>query len=192
MRFTSVWKIGLGLLAAVVVVLAPGGSRASMTCALCRTTRVEEKFGLVTWENDTPNDCSRWYEAHVEPRHSHIWQKGSCRYFWTLFGSGVACGRSAPIRHIPPEIQLKFYQGFRDPRDAKQVFLTLSERTFYEQTIDEHDYPGKGYVMADAIESWVAHDSPGTWADWWAKAWKDHVDEHDRLAKWHQSNATLK
>lgn len=197
MRSISLIKIANGLVIIFVLAFAalslPIGSHSRMTCTLCRMSRVETQYYFMYWASESSNDCTRWYDAHVEARHAHAWLFAENHGPWSFFVRSSECNFNWPLSKIEPDTQIEFYRHFDDPREAKPVFLLLADREFIDQRIDTFDPETKGEVLAHAIVDWVRTDCPDTWADWWAKAWKDHVDAHeDWLAKWHQSNATLK
>src|SRR5690349_18353250 len=74
------------------------GSRRS-TCAACRLDRVEQHFLGFRWSEYEESDCSRWYVAHVERNHAHVWvNSGYCRRFGIPgIYSGYACTIGSPI-----------------------------------------------------------------------------------------------
>jgi hypothetical protein len=77
--FRNVLVVGfIGVVVLLLLSAKEVGSRASYRCLFCRLKRSETKFLGTTRSNDEETDCSRWYRAHVEPAHAHIWELGSC------------------------------------------------------------------------------------------------------------------
>lgn len=161
MRGFRVWVARgvLALAAAWCVEVA----RSSYTCAVCRLLRVDTECLGIVRSRYSENECSRWYVAHVEPTHGHVWRQGACTRLNNLFGvrTGFACRRDDPVWQIPPLFQQQIYQRFQDPREAKALFQNLSDA-------DARDDRGRPTVRA--LVEWEAQGFPDTWDLWWARS----------------------
>lgn len=163
------------------------------TCVLCRSYRRVTTYGLVPVTRRYETECSRWYAAHVEPRHAHIWERGTCVYesdFWG-FARGVGCcpGRF-PIWLLPPGTQMAAYQHFQDPLEARALFAGLTDARSRDDRLDEHD-EDKGHLTVQAIEAWASAGFPGTWSVWWDGWWAKHVAEHKEWLEWLEADSGL-
>ncbi len=153
------WRIlGIAIvtLMALILLVIPVGSRRRSTCAACRLDRVDHSLLGFTRSEFDPNECSRWYDAHVEPTHEHVWARlGHCRRIGIpfLFG-GYACSMGDPIAGLSPSWQLEVYRHFRDPLEAKRLFTDLKR------------WDGR---LMEAMGGWTSAGYPGTWEDWWSK-----------------------
>jgi hypothetical protein len=163
------------------------------TCVVCRRFRLTTTYaGLpVTKERDTA--CSRWYAAHVEPRHAHVWERSTCVYDSDLWGTpwGVGCRPGHyPIHLLPPDTQLAVYQHFKEPLKAKALFADLTDAKTHDDRIDEHD-EDKGHLIVRAIGEWETAGFPGTWDEWWGRWYGRHVAEHNEWLEWFHADSGL-
>jgi hypothetical protein len=184
--------IAFGVLA-LVVASAVQVSRLSHTCVACRLTRVDATcFGL-TRSTYYENECSRWYSAHVEPVHAHVWERGTCRYTSNLLGAPVSVGCRPghyPIRLLDPSTQMQVYLHFKDPLEAKKLFESLTDEKTHDDQLDEHD-EDRGHLMVRAIQQWEAEGFPGTWAESWTRFYTKHVEEHKERLTWLHSDSGM-
>lgn len=168
-------------------------SRLAQTCVVCRLTRVDSTcFGL-TRSTYRENECSRWYTAHVEPSHVHIWERGTCMYQSNLLGMPTRVGCNPghyPIMLLPPSTQLAVYQHFKVPLDAKKLFESLTDKKTHDDRLDEHD-EDRGHLMVEALRRWELADFPGTWDGWWAKFHAAHVLEHQEWLTWLRADSNM-
>jgi hypothetical protein len=163
------------------------------TCVLCRAYRRQTTYAFMPVTSHEENQCSRWYAAHVEPRHAHVWERGTCVYESDLWGSprSVACSSGHfPIWLLPPETQMAAYQHFQDPLEAKALFAGLTDARIHDDRLDEHD-DDKGHLIVKAIEEWAAAGFPGTWQAWWDAWWAKHVAEHKEWLEWLHADSDL-
>ena len=120
----------LGIVTLMVASCVPI-SRLGHTCGVCRMSRVDAAcFGL-THSTYHDNECSRWYLANVEPKHNHLWERGTYNNTTNLLGVGgrVGCNPGRyPIRLLAPSTQLHVYQHFKDPIEAKKLWLKMAIR----------------------------------------------------------------
>jgi hypothetical protein len=139
------------------------------------------------------NECSRWYTANVEPDHKHIWGNSTCTYSSNADGTrtGVGCnpGHFA-IWLLDPETQLAVYQYFKNPIDARDLFLNLADAKTGDNRLDGHD-KNKGELIVDALEEWEAAGFRGTWNEWWEPWYAKHVEEHKEWLTWLHSDSGL-
>jgi hypothetical protein len=125
------------------------------TCAACRLDRVDRGFLGFRWSAFEESECSRWYAAHVESRHTHIWAScGHCQRFGIpgIYG-GFACSIGEPIAGLSKSFQIRVYQRFRDPMKAKSLFLQL----------------GHDHQMMGALIEWMETDGKESWDEWWQR-----------------------
>jgi hypothetical protein len=170
-------KIGpfvvLGLLALAILSSLPVGTRSGSTCVVCRLWRSEIRLGL-TWTRYQDTECSLWYAEHVEPVHSHVWGRTSCAAMINVFGGrmGYACGSRHPILDLPSEDQMAVYQHFKDPAEARKLFLGL----------EGGEGPlgwGRGRLIAQAIRTWHLAGFPGDWESWRERYLAEQADGGD-------------
>jgi hypothetical protein len=128
----------------------PGTTRASQTCLICRLMRVDTTSLQRTTTKYEENECSRWYAANVEPHHKHVWEASTCVFISGPDGrsSSVACNPGRyPIWLLSPETQLTVYQHFKNPIDARELFLGLADAKTHNDRL-EHDQD-KGHLIVD-------------------------------------------
>jgi hypothetical protein len=166
---------------------------ASQTCLICRLRRVDTTSAQQTTTKYEENECSRWFAANVEPHHKHVWEDSTCTFVSDVDGTPafVACkpGHFA-IWLLSPETQLAVYQHFKNPIDARELFLSLADAKTYNDMLDEHD-ENKGQLIVDALEEWEAAVFPGTWKEWWEPWYAKHVEEHKEYLTWLHSDSGL-
>ena len=186
----------VGFIGSVVLLLLSAkdvGSRAIDRCLLCRLQRSETKLFGTTRSSYAETDCSRWYRAHVEPEHVHIWEPGSCTGLLNGIGMpiGVRCAAGYfPILLLDPSTQLRVYQHFPDPERAKALFASLThEKADRERR--EKDIESTGELIVRALNDWDAAGFPGSWDDWWDRWWQKHVKEHNDSLTWMRSGSGL-
>lgn len=160
---------GLALLVVPNVVV----TRLAFSCVVCRLLRLDRTCLGVTRSVYEENECSRWYPTHVEPSHVHNWERGSCQLLTTLSGRplAVACRSGcSPVRTLEPSTQMRFYQHFENPREAKALF-----EGFAGETVRFDDFGiVRGIFMAQAIREWEARGFPGTWDEWRVRFFAEH------------------
>ena len=62
-----------------------------------------------------------------------------------------AHGQHGPARG--PSTQMRVYQHFEDPLEAKKLFANLTDAKTHEDRLDEHD-EDRGHLMVDAMREW--------------------------------------
>lgn len=168
-------------------------SRLRHTCVICRLYRVDTMCLGLTHSAYSETDCSLWYSAHVEPMHAHVWERGTCSYMSNLlgysFGVGCSPGRF-PIVLLSPTTQLKVYQCFRDPLEAKALFADLTDSKTHDDRLDEDDVD-RGHLTVEAIKAWEVAGFPGTWNEWWSRFYAKHVEEHTQWLTWRDADTGL-
>lgn len=186
------WIIPLGVAALLAGLFVPV-SRLRHTCVVCRLSRLDTTaFGL-TRSAYAETDCSRWYAAHVEPRHDHLWERGTCRSTGNLIGMPMSVGGSPgrfPIHGLPTSVQKEVYRHFADPREAKRLFAGLTDARTRDDRLDEGDFD-RGRLTVDALEAWASAGFPGTWDAWWDKSRADHAAERKAMSAWIDSGTKL-
>lgn len=104
------WKFAIVAGVALVVANFITVSHSSYTCVLCRSYRFDWKCLGVVIPSYAETDCSRWYAAHVEPSHAHLWERGTCVSETNLLGRplrmdaaqvGSQSGGSIPTLNSP-------------------------------------------------------------------------------------------
>jgi hypothetical protein len=139
------------------------------------------------------NECSRWYPAHVEPSHAHVWERSTCEYTSNLLGMPVSVGcrpGGYPIWLLDPSTQLRVYQHFRDPLEAKKLFEGITDERSRDDRLDEED-EDRGHLTVRALKEWDVAGFPGTWAKWWERFLAKHVEEHKEWLTWLHSGSDL-
>ena len=102
-------------------------SRRPYTCSVCRTERVEHRWLGLGWSDLEENECSRWYQEHIERSHAHAWVKRGYRRRFGIPGlyGGYACVIGGPITGLSRRVQVDIYRHFEDPLEAKALFIRL-------------------------------------------------------------------
>lgn len=172
-----------------LVCLAIGGclvpvDSAGFTCVICRRSRTVTTYAFLPIREERDEECSRWYASHVEPRHDHRWQYlyGSKNDLW---GSWVSSGSitTNAMYLLPPGTQLHVYQQFRDPLEARALFLELARAE------DPDDWLGEkvdlDHRTVTALKTWEEAGFPGTWDAWFAP----QREEHEQFLEWMRSSS---
>jgi hypothetical protein len=165
--------------AAVLLVLwvADAGSSSSSRCVLCRLERNETTLFGLTRARYAENDCSKWYRAHVESEHEHLWERGTCTAI--LNGLGVANAVRCRAGHFPilglaTSTQMRVYQHFGDLEKAKALFTGLTHERMGSEILDGNS---KGDWIVHSLEDWESAGFPGNWDVWWNRWWQNHQRE---------------
>ncbi|WP_406694611.1 hypothetical protein V5E97_26435 [Singulisphaera sp. Ch08] len=181
----------------VIVLLVLGGflpfTRRAKTCVICRLNRVDSTYGPLPISRLHETNCSRWYAAHVEPEHSHIWEHGTCLYESDLYGTwrAFSCRPGHyPIFMLPTETQMRVYQHFKNPLDAKTLFANLTDAKTYNNRLDQDD-EDRGHLTVRAMSEWESAGFPGTWDDWWSRFYARHVSERKEFVEWINSDSKV-
>ena len=74
-----------------------------------------------------------------------------------MLSGGYACVVGGPITGLSRRVQVDIYRHFRDPLEAKALFIRLGAMD------------GEGVRLWAALMGWVDEGYPGTWHDWWAR-----------------------
>jgi hypothetical protein len=101
----------------------------------------------------------------VDLKHDHVWERGTCRTSYNLFGRpvAVACShRFSLASSLPSSRQLAFYRHVEDPRKAAMFFESLADET----SRDDRAGRDRRRLAVEAVESWEAEGFPGTWEEW--------------------------
>jgi hypothetical protein len=147
------------ILAVAGLLLPSSGGPRRYTCAACRLDRIDRGFLGYRWTEFEESECSRWYAAHVERSHHHVWaSRGYCRRFGIPFlNRGYACNVGDPIAMLGPSFQLRIYQRFRDPLTAKGLFVRLGKAD-----------RGTSDLMGGLCE-WMDTVDGEPWDEWWPR-----------------------
>lgn len=163
------------------------------TCVICRRFRLTTRYAGVPVTRDRDNECSRWYAAHVEPKHAHVWERSTCVNVSNLWGMdrGVGCRPGHyPIHLLPPDTQMRVYRHFKNPLEAKALFAKLTDAKTYNDRLEE-DFRSKGHLTVEAIKAWEAAGFPDTWGEWWGRWYGKHVEEHKEWLEWLHADSGL-
>jgi hypothetical protein len=163
----------------------------SRTCLICRLKQVDTASAERTTTKYEENECSRWYAAKVEPKHTHVWEDSTCTFVSNADGSPafVACNPGHyPIWQLSPKTQVAVYQHFKNLTEARDLFLSLADAKTYNDRLDEHD-ADKGHLIVDALAEWEAADFSGTWKEWWENWYTEHVEERKEYLTWLHSDS---
>jgi hypothetical protein len=138
------------------VIGIPVFTRRPYTCAVCRANKVDSRLLVLTWSRAEDTECSRWYDGHVEPSHSHVWiECARCRRFGVPgFGGGYACSAGARLANLSAGAQMVIYEHFGNPLEAKELFLRLATRAAENERVWQQ------------FLDWLNSGLPGTWAEW--------------------------
>ena len=102
-------------------------------CAICQVNRHDVRFaGLVTTVSEEETDCSIWYRENIEPRHAHVWVRGTWSESYNafgvrLYGSNISGRAGGPIVRFGSGEVMLMYQRCPDPERARSAFLRLSK-----------------------------------------------------------------
>ena len=145
-----------------LLLASQAGYRYGHTCVICRLQRTDYVWQYwwptVTYHETT---CSKWYPAHVEPDHEHVWARGSTTGYFDFYGRIMAVGdnfdsMSRAIHLLTPDQQISIYQHFSDPDDAKAVFVSLIDPAIREDRTD--------LVIVRSLRAWIESGFAGAWA----------------------------
>jgi hypothetical protein len=181
---------GVLILALAAAAIVPV-ERRRYTCLICRGYRVESRCLGLTFRSDSETDCSRWYVAHVEPSHTHAWERGVCVYQSNLLGVPLRVGCSPgrfPIWRLEPDTQLAVYRHFERPIEAKAIFAGLADAKTHDDRLEE-DIDSKGALIVEAMTAWELEGFPGSWGEFWDKFYARHVAEHEDWLRWLKSDS---
>lgn len=168
-------------------------SRLNHTCAICRQYRLDTTCFGMTRSTYSDTECSRWYAAEVEPVHAHVWQSSTCCYSSDLFGGARSVGCSPgrfTMMLLSPDTQLEVYQHFKDPLEAKKLFVSLADPKISEDRLDG-DFRDRGHLTVDALQQWEAAGFPGTWDEWWTQFYAKHAEEHKEWLVWMNADSNM-
>lgn len=155
------WGV-LGLVALVVASFLAAKTRRGATCLLCRAERTEWEYLGLRWSHASDDGLGRWYAAHVEPEHAHLWEPSPCYYETNLWGSSLGSGCYTgrhPIWTLAPATQKAVYRKLADPPAARVLFAGLA---------DDRGDTDRGDRVVRALGEWEAAGFPGTWDAWWS------------------------
>lgn len=156
----------------------------SSTCVYCRLGKSElSAFGVKVRSTVYENECSRWYPAHVERSHEHVWVLNAHGAGKNLLGVTRAMANFGfrPINLISLDAQRCVYEKFENPRDARRLFGDLGRK--YDNTL-EGEYQGMlASLKMSAIRDWEREGFPGTWDERWGR----YCEENRKLMSWLES-----
>ena len=112
---------------------------------------------------------------------------GSCQIMLNGLGQefGFACSfRGYFSYQIPSSIQMQVYQHFKDPKKAKQLFLTSRRREDCERATRSELEELKVKLTFESLWEWAIAGYPGTWEAWWDRWWKMRVEDHEKPLAW--------
>lgn len=188
----------MGLVAVTPMVLVVLGgilpfSRRAETCVICRLDKVISTYGPIPVTTLEETDCSLWYVVHVEPVHTHIWERSHGVYESGILGMGRSIGcriGHCPIYKLPISTQIRVYQQFKNPLIAKSLFANLTDAKSYNDRLDKDD-EDRGHLTVRAMSEWEAAGFPGTWDDWWSRFYANHVAERKEYIEWFNSDSKM-
>jgi hypothetical protein len=155
-------SLTIGLTAIFVGSAVPVSSMLRFTCVACRLDRVDSMYLGTTSSAFHETECSRWYREHVDPKHHHVWERGTCRTSYNIFGKPVAVACSARFSlaaSLPPSTQLAFYRHVEAPKKIAPFFERLIEETSH----DDRAGRDRRRLAVEAIRAWEAEGFPRTW-----------------------------
>ncbi len=127
------WAVVAVVLVVVTAMLAgtPAWHRHRHTCVICRMERTDLTSPLgQTTSTFRETSCSKWYPAHVEATHDHLWAANPTMQSVNAYGEvgGAGDNEQRPGRAIwrlTPEEQVEIYEHFSQPLQAKRLFISL-------------------------------------------------------------------
>ena len=128
------WAVVAVLLVILTAMLlgTPAWHRHRHTCVICRLERtdVTSPFGQTT-STFRETSCSKWYAAHVEATHEHIWAANPTMQSVNAYGvvGGAGDNEARPGRviwRLTPDEQMELYKHFSQPLQAKRLFISLT------------------------------------------------------------------
>jgi hypothetical protein len=168
-------------------------SRRRHTCVVCRLERVDYQYGPVPISRYIETECALWYRSYVERSHKHVWEPHACKYLSNIFGiaPGWSCNPGAhPICRLRASLQLEVYQHFRDPLEAKLLFLSIVDPEVVNHRLGADD-DSLDQLLVDAIFEWAIQKCPGNWPEWWDAYYRKHLVEQRQRAAWLGSKSGL-
>lgn len=177
------WSVA-GFLALLAASNLPVRSELGHSCVICRLNRVDSTLFHFTRSAYQPTECSRWYAEHVEPSHAHAWGRWPCGRVENLLGGrmGFRCGFGHPIHTLPSHSQMRVYQHFEDPLEAKRLFEGLAARP-RDGRADERGV-GHARNVVEALMVWETRGFPGNWDEWWAGFLAKPPEQRSDYAYW--------
>ncbi len=157
------WAV-IGMLSLFVGSFLVSRTRQASTCVICRADREGWEYLGLRGGRESATDLSRWYAAHVEPAHAHLWEPSPCYYETNIWGSSLGSGCYVgryPIWKLAPATQKAVYLHFRDPLEARTLFVGLA-------TDGSHDAQ-EGRRVVRSLGEWEAAGFPGHWEEWQAR-----------------------
>jgi hypothetical protein len=91
---------------------------------------------------------------------------------------------------LDPATQMRVYQHFKDPLEAKKLFASLTDAQTHDDRLDEHD-DDRGHLTVKALAAWEAEGFPGPWDDWWRHFYAKHVEEHKEWLAWLHADSNM-
>jgi hypothetical protein len=130
------------------------------TCALCRCGRTDYVYLDQMWRTELQeNACSQWYSKNVEPDHDHVWVRARATALRDLYGNRFGAMDRDPVGRtiwsLSSDDQLRIYQHFPNPRDAKSVFFELASPQAKVKDTD--------YQILNALLAWRDSGFAGSW-----------------------------
>lgn len=146
------------------------GYRHRHTCVICRLERVDHN-----WQYSAKNStykCSYWYPSHVEPTHEHVWSPNSAFVLLNFYGQAIGAGDNEErpgraIWRLTPNEQIKVYQHFSNPLDAKTLFVSLLDPAVRQDRQD--------LVIVYSLREWIESE----FSTKWERPDNEHDPAHD-------------
>lgn len=157
------------LVAIVLVILTamllstPAWQRHRHTCAICRLERTDVTSPLgQTTRTFRETSCSRWYAAHVEATHEHLWAANPTSQNVDALGvvRGAGDNEDRPGRviwRLTPDEQVEIYKHFPQPLEAKRLFVSLTTPTVMRERND--------FQILETLHAWSNTGFAGRWED---------------------------
>jgi hypothetical protein len=164
--------LGLALIVLGLMSGKPLGSKSLRTCVYCRA--IQEDWRCLGFSRSRLYEglhCA-WYDAHVEPSHSHLWERGTGPlgpYSWP----NLAAGEDS-LWNLSFETQMEVYRHFPSPKEAKPLFASFAEGGANHARFEGPDALW-GRSLVEAMEDWRKAGFPGTWKDWSGRWRRDHI-----------------
>lgn len=138
------------------------------TCSACRINLVDHRVLFFRWSSSELNESSRWYSAHVEPTHDHVWAEyAHCRRIG-LPGimSGWGCTVGSPIAMLGWTPQRTAYEHSRNLMQTKDLFVRMGKTD------------REAMELLAEFNNWLDQGCQGAWEDWW----RTHLKSENTLS----------
>jgi hypothetical protein len=163
--------VRISLILALITLFAmffPVATREHYPCAVCQLQRREVSIaGIVAVVNNAETECSRWYQEHVTPHHTHHWVRGTWSESLNVFGATVSGSNLSEraggpiVRFSSHDVKL-MYESCPDSEKVRTALLKLAtwagESSVERAEQVETERKLARWVESGCVEPWPLDD----------------------------------